>query len=322
MTTMALILYILLLSLTLAVKIVQVFGQTENCPTEKDIISQGKCYTFLKQNLTWHQAKAACESSSMSLAEFDNKDEASYVVQNSVDVYWIGVYDLNNEHTTYAWLSSNKTANIDYWYLVPSYGENMCVFITWTSGPAADTTSCDVEQFYICMSPLKNNSASTTEISSITTASTTETTSITTSTTETPSSTTTYITEAPSSTTIYITAAPSSTTTYITAAPSSTTTYITEAPSITTTSTTETPPITTTSTNETPPITTTYTIKTTSSTTISSTERSSIIAPVTETATYKPTTATKTVFIFRCSNSSILEANFSVLTVLVFLLFI
>ncbi|KAK6991298.1 cell wall protein DAN4, partial [Biomphalaria glabrata] len=215
------------------------------------------------------------------------------------DVYWIGVYDLDNEHTTYAWLSSNKTANINYWYLVPSYGENMCVFITWTSGPAADTTSCDVEQFYICMSPLQNNSESTTITSSITTATTTETTSITTSTTETPSSTT-YITETPSSTTTYITAAPSSTTTYITAAPSSTTTYITEAPSITTTST----------------------IKTTSSTTISSTERSSITASVTETATYKPTTATKTVFIFRCSNSSILEANFRVLTVLVFLLFI
>ncbi|KAK0065022.1 cell wall protein DAN4, partial [Biomphalaria pfeifferi] len=96
---------------------------------------------------------AACESSSMSLAEFENQEEASYVMQNLVEVYWIGVYDLNNEHKTYVWLSDNKTANIDYWYILPAYGENVCVFITWASGPAADTTSCDVEQSYICMSP-------------------------------------------------------------------------------------------------------------------------------------------------------------------------
>ncbi|KAK6991299.1 integumentary mucin C.1, partial [Biomphalaria glabrata] len=140
---------------------------------------------------------------------------------------WIGIYDLANEHTTYAWLSNNKVAKIDYWSTSPTYGANMCVIIKWENGSFADTIHCDEQHFYICMSPMQNNSESTTETSSITTASTTETPSITTtSTTVTPS--------IPTTTTV--------------------------TPSITTASTTDTPLITTTFTSETPPI-TTYTIE-------------------------------------------------------------
>ncbi|KAK0065028.1 cell wall protein DAN4, partial [Biomphalaria pfeifferi] len=226
---MSLRLYILLLSLPLTVKIVQVFGQTGNCPTEKDVISQGKCYTLFETNITWSEAKAACESLAMSLAEFENKKEASYVMQTLVEPSWIGVYDLNNEHTTYAWLSNNKVANIDYWSTSPTYYTNMCVIIKWENGSFADTIHCNEPHSYICMSPMQNNSASTIETSSITTASTTVT---------------------PSITTISAMETPTITTTHTTVTPSITTTSTTVTPSITTVSTTETPPITRVSTTE------------------------------------------------------------------------
>ncbi|KAI8773587.1 integumentary mucin C.1, partial [Biomphalaria glabrata] len=144
---------------------------------------------------------AACESFFMSLAEFENKEEASLVVQNLVEPSWIGIYDLANEHTTYAWLSNNKVAKIDYWSTSPTYGANMCVIIKWENGSFADTIHCDEQHFYICMSPMQNNSESTTETSSITTATTTETPSITTSTTVTPSITTAPTTDTSSITT-------------------------------------------------------------------------------------------------------------------------
>ncbi|XP_055886992.1 natural killer cells antigen CD94-like isoform X2 [Biomphalaria glabrata] len=171
-----------------------IYQLTGYCPTEKDVISQGKCYTLFEAKITWPEAKAACESFFMSLAEFENKEEASLVVQNLVEPSWIGIYDLANEHTTYAWLSNNKVANIDYWSTSPTYDANMCVIIKWENGSFADTIHCDEQHFYICMSPMQNNSESTTEISSITTATTTETPSITTSTTVTPSITTTSTT--------------------------------------------------------------------------------------------------------------------------------
>uniref|UniRef100_A0A2C9L2T5 C-type lectin domain-containing protein n=1 Tax=Biomphalaria glabrata TaxID=6526 RepID=A0A2C9L2T5_BIOGL len=138
----------------------------------------------------------------MSLAEFENKEEASLVVQNLVEPSWIGIYDLANEHTTYAWLSSNKVAKIDYWYTSPTYDANMCVIIKWENGSFADTIHCDEQHFYICMSPMQNNSESTTETSSITTSSTTVTPSITTTpTTVTPSITTASTTDTSSITT-------------------------------------------------------------------------------------------------------------------------
>ncbi|KAK0065020.1 C-type lectin BiL-like isoform X2 [Biomphalaria pfeifferi] len=309
---MTLTLHGVLSSFTLISLLLQVYGQTENCPTVDHILSTGKCYRIYRISKSWAQAKVECDELNSSLAEFESQEQALKVMYKQQSSFWIGIYDFKRDRS-WVWISDNKTVNMAYWNQSPEYVKNdTCGYMFNSGGPKIFAKNCAFTIYYICMSlpiapatitnstteTLATTSTSTTEAPAITTNSPTEAPdTTTTSTTVAPATTTTSTTEAPAITTNSPTEAPDTTTTSTTVAPATTTTSTTEAPAITTNSPTEAPDTTTTSPTEAPDTTTTSPTEAPDTTTTSPTEApdttttSTTVAPATTITSSKETTS-------------------------------
>ncbi|KAK6991287.1 cell wall protein DAN4 [Biomphalaria glabrata] len=215
---MTLTLHGVLFSFTLISLLLQVLGQTDNCPTENQHFALGKCYLLVDNPLPWAEAKAACESLNSSLAELEDTKEAYSFI--SVNVYWIGVYDYKPEQS-WVWISDNKTVNMSYWNDQQEFFSNhRCGFLMNLNVMNIFAGDCSEQAYYICM---------TLPVASTTT----------TSRTEAPTTTTPSTTEAPTTTTPSTTEAPTTTTPSTTEAPTTTTTSTNEAPATTATTSSE-----------------------------------------------------------------------------------
>ncbi|XP_055884217.1 uncharacterized protein LOC106071012 isoform X2 [Biomphalaria glabrata] len=192
-------------SFTLFSLLLQVLGQTDNCPTVQHIYSGGNCFYVYLNEKSWDEAKVECERLNSSLAEFDSQEQAINIFVSYQSNFWIGVYDYKPEQS-WVWISDNKTVNMSYWDESPEDLKNeTCGYMYFYDDPKISVKNCASTLFYICMGlPVAPTTTTlTTEVPETTTTSTTEAPATTTSSTteRSTNNTITFTTEAPASTT-------------------------------------------------------------------------------------------------------------------------
>ncbi|CAH1772722.1 unnamed protein product [Owenia fusiformis] len=91
----------------------------EKCPPSS-VQYEGTCYTFIKQQMTWHQAELTCLTLGGHLVAIETQSEQDFIVGYLDDNdmkgfdYWIGANDLIQEGQ-FIWVGTNKPLSYTTW---------------------------------------------------------------------------------------------------------------------------------------------------------------------------------------------------------------
>ncbi|XP_006814957.1 collectin-46-like [Saccoglossus kowalevskii] len=128
-------------------------------PIKRSTVGRAACipeYIVYTDEMTWDDAKAACESSSWTLAEIRSqaqRDALKAILPAENNNYWIGVNDVVGDNENYEYATGGSVIYTNWLNYEPNNHNGAaedCVELRGKKGYGWNDTPCDRKKFPLC----------------------------------------------------------------------------------------------------------------------------------------------------------------------------